>query len=95
MASRQTFLCTLVQGFLLVSIVAMIGSIAAVAQIDRAVLEGTVLDPSGAAIVGASVKILAQETGISQEQPTNSQGYYRFPGIAVGRYTMTVDEFRI
>jgi hypothetical protein len=59
-------------------------------QIDRAVLEGTVTDPTGAAIVGASVKTVAVDTGITQEQRTNSRGYYRFPGLAVGRYTVSI-----
>ena len=73
----------------LISVVSSIAVLPAVAQIDRAVLEGTVLDPSGAAIVGASVKILAVDTQISQEQHTNSRGYYRFPGVAVGSHTVT------
>jgi hypothetical protein len=60
------------------------------AQVDRAVLEGTVTDQSAAAVSGSSVKILAVDTRISQEQRTNSKGYYRFPGLAVGRYTVTV-----
>ncbi len=60
------------------------------AQVDRAVLEGAVTDPSGAVIVGAKVKIQAGDTGITQEQQTNSKGYYRFPGLAVGRYSVTV-----
>jgi hypothetical protein len=62
----------------------------AFAQIDRAVLEGTVTDQSGASVAGAGVKILAVDTGIAQDQRTNSKGYYRFPGLAVGRYTVTV-----
>jgi hypothetical protein len=60
------------------------------AQVDRAVLEGTVTDQSGAAVVGAGVKILAVDTALSQEQRTNSNGYYRFPGLAVGRYAVTI-----
>ncbi len=60
------------------------------AQVDRAVLEGAVTDPGGALIVGANVKIQAADTGIDQEMRTNSSGYYRFPGLAVGRYTVTV-----
>lgn len=60
------------------------------AQVDRAVLEGTVMDPSGRVIVGATLKVVAVDTGLSQEQPTNSKGYYRFPGLALGRYTVTV-----
>ena len=62
----------------------------AFAQVDRAMLEGTVADQSGAAVVAARVKILAVDTGITQEQATNSNGYYRFPGLAVGRYSVTV-----
>ena len=68
----------------------MIASVGASAQIDRAELEGTVNDASGAVIRGARVQVLATDTGISQEQQTNSNGYYRFPGLAVGRYTVTV-----
>jgi len=60
------------------------------AQIDRAVLVGTVSDQSGAIVAGASVKIMAVDTGIVAEQKTNTKGYYLFPGLAVGRYTVTV-----
>jgi len=59
------------------------------AQVDRAVLEGTVTDPSGGVIVGAAVKVVAVDTGLSEEQQTNTKGYYRFPGLAVGTYTVT------
>ena len=61
----------------------------AFAQVDRAVLEGTVSDSTGAAIPGAAVKTLAVDTGLAQEQRANSKGYYRFPGLAVGRYSVT------
>ncbi|MGB8583123.1 MAG: TonB-dependent receptor [Candidatus Sulfotelmatobacter sp.] len=62
----------------------------AFAQVDRAVLEGTVTDPSGATISGATVKIVAVDTGLIQTQRTNSNGYYRFPGLAISRYSVTV-----
>ncbi|HXC47148.1 MAG TPA: TonB-dependent receptor, partial [Candidatus Sulfotelmatobacter sp.] len=62
----------------------------AFAQVDRATLEGTVTDPSGAAVAGAAVKISAVETGLTQERTTNNNGYYRFPGIAIGDYTVFV-----
>ena len=55
-------------------------------QVDRAVLEGMVTDPSGSVIVGATLKVVAVDTGLTQEQSTNSKGYYRFPGLAVGQY---------
>ena len=66
------------------------GKPAAYAQVDRAVLEGTVSDPSGSVIVGAGVKVVAVETGLTEQQQTNSKGYYRVSGLAVGGYTVTV-----
>jgi len=75
---------------------ALVLSRSAYAQVDRAELEGTVTDASGAAIARAIVKIVAVDTDLSQEQRTSSQGYYRFPGLAVGEYTLTVttDKFK-
>jgi hypothetical protein len=66
------------------------GMPAAFAQVDRAELEGTVTDPTGRVIVGATVKAVAVDTGLAEEQPTNEKGYYRIPGLAVGRYKVTV-----
>jgi hypothetical protein len=60
------------------------------AQTDRATLEGAVTDKSGGTISGANVKVTEVATGNSQERRTNSSGYYRFPGLAVGEYTVTV-----
>ena len=74
----------------LVFLAVLIFDVVSVAQVDRAVLEGAVTDPAGAIIVGADVKVQAGDTGVAQEQRTNSSGYYRFPGLAVGRYTVTV-----
>jgi hypothetical protein len=62
------------------------------AQIDRAALEGTITDQSGATVVRATVKVLAVDTGIASQQKTTSNGYYRFPGLAVGRYSVTVTQ---
>jgi carboxypeptidase family protein len=60
------------------------------AQTDRATLEGTVMDPSGGSISGATVQVTAIDTGINQERKTNPNGYYHFPGLPVGQFTVTV-----
>jgi hypothetical protein len=60
------------------------------AQTDRATLEGTVLDPSGATIVGAKIAVTNVDTGIKVDGRSNSNGYYRFPGLSVGDYTVVV-----
>jgi hypothetical protein len=60
------------------------------AQTDRANLEGTVTDTSGAIVSGAKVKVTAVATLLTQEKTSNSSGHYRFPGIAIGVYTIEV-----
>ena len=65
-------------------------------QIDRAVIEGAVSDQTGAVMGGARVRIVENETGLSQEKLTNKDGYYRFPGMPVGKYSVAVshEKFR-
>jgi hypothetical protein len=77
---------------LLALVVALIAPTGAPAQIDRAVLEGTVTDRTGAVITGASVQAVAAETTLSAELQSNAKGYYRFSGLAVGKYTVTVSK---
>jgi len=74
----------------LVTAAIMAAALPSVAQTDRATLEGTVTDPSASTISGARVKIAAVETGLTQERTTNSNGQYRFPGIVIGQYTVSV-----
>ncbi len=55
------------------------------AQIDRAVLTGTVTDPAGAVVPGAKVTAVSVETGVSRDAVTNSDGVYIIPALLVGR----------
>jgi hypothetical protein len=80
-------------GFLfLIILTAALGTSPLSAQVDRAVLEGTLTDPSGRVVSGATVKIIAMDTGLAHESATNDSGYYRFPGLAVGSYKVTVTQ---
>src|SRR5438874_9528858 len=63
-----------------------------VAQQGRGVIFGTVTDPSGAPIVGASVQIKEVDTGTVTNVVSGSQGDYVSPGVAPGNYTVTVDQ---
>src|ERR1700693_1071476 len=60
------------------------------AQTDRATIEGTVTDSSGATIANSRIQITRVETGLGEEKVTNNFGHYRFPAIAVGVYTVGV-----
>jgi hypothetical protein len=64
------------------------------AQTDRAVLEGTITDRSGGTVPGASIKVTEVNTGISQERKSDGHGYYLFPGLAVGTYSVAVSKDR-
>ena len=66
--------------------------IPAKAQTDRAILEGTITDQSGATVPGASIKITEMDTGTSQEAKSNGHGYYLAPGLAIGRYSVSVSK---
>jgi hypothetical protein len=70
---------------------------AALAQEDRAVVTGTVTDPSQAAIVSAVVTIDNKATGFHREVVTNEAGAFLFPGLSIGAYDVTIrkDGFRI
>ena len=62
------------------------------AQTERATLEGTITDQSGAVVAGAAVTATNTDTGIAVSGKTNSHGYYIFPGLAVGNYTVDVSD---
>lgn len=51
---------------------------------------GIVLDPSGAAISGASVLIESTSTGLRRQSLTGAEGVYAFPLLPVGGYQLTV-----
>ncbi|MGA3335078.1 MAG: carboxypeptidase regulatory-like domain-containing protein [Terracidiphilus sp.] len=50
---------------------------------------GTVTDPSGAAVVGATVKAASRETGAVATARTSNTGDYRFSLLQPGVYTLT------
>ncbi len=60
------------------------------AQVDRAVLTGTIQDPSAAAIVNATVELKSAGTGLERSTQSGEDGGYRFPGLPIGEYTLTV-----
>lgn len=61
------------------------------AQESRGSLTGTVTDPNGAALPGASVEIRNVETNVANTATTNEDGNYTFPLLNPGKYTLTVN----
>jgi carboxypeptidase family protein len=60
-----------------------------VAAQDNASLTGTVTDPSGAAVVNASITITNVATGQVRNTVSNSSGDFLFANVGAGQYTMT------
>src|ERR1700737_5420459 len=53
-------------------------------------ISGTVTDPSGAAVEGATVTATNVGTQLTAEQTTNGQGFYSFQSLPLGKYTIEV-----
>ena len=62
------------------------------AQESRGSLSGTVTDPNGAALPGATVEIRNVETNVANTATTNEEGNYSFPLLNPGKYTLTVTD---
>jgi len=61
------------------------------AQQGTASIFGTVTDPQGAAVAGATVEITNQATGAVFRTRTTDTGYYSAPGLPVGTYAVAVE----
>ncbi len=60
-------------------------------QTVTATLVGTVIDPTGAAVAGASVQTENKQTGWTRRVLTNESGDYRIPSLPPGRYRLIVE----
>jgi Carboxypeptidase regulatory-like domain/TonB dependent receptor len=59
-------------------------------QVTGGAVTGIVLDPNGAAVVGATVLLHDKTRGQDHTTETTSAGSYSFPNVPTGTYTMTV-----
>ncbi len=62
-----------------------------IAQEYRGRIQGTIRDPSGAVIAGATVTLHNVNTGISIIHTTNETGHYIFDLVEPGSYSLTVE----
>ena len=61
------------------------------AQESRGSITGKVLDPQGAVVAGAKVKVTNTETNVSNSVTTNSTGYWEVNFLIPGDYTVAVE----
>lgn len=76
----------------LISLVALIlAPSLSVAQTATSSLRGTVTDPAGAFVVGATVTLTSKEIGFHQVHKTEKAGDYQFQQVPPATYVVTVD----
>src|ERR1700674_795696 len=61
-----------------------------VGQTFRGTILGTVTDPSGAVVAGATVKVRNVATGLERTTATSADGSYAVPELPIGSYSVTV-----
>src|ERR1700676_717409 len=61
-------------------------------QITTATINGTVTDPSGAAIPDASLRLENTSRGVSRTAVSSGDGRFSFDFIGVGAYQLTVSQ---
>jgi hypothetical protein len=57
---------------------------------DRAAINGTVTDPTGATVAGATVDLRSPATGFHRQTTSQTSGNYEFPLLPVGTYQISV-----
>src|SRR5271156_5555612 len=63
-----------------------------VGQTFRGTILGSVTDPSGAVIAGATVKLRNVATGLERSTETSADGSYSVPELPIGTYSVTVTQ---
>ena len=63
-----------------------------VGQTFRGTILGTITDPSGNLVAGATVKVRNNGTGLERTATTGNDGSYAIPELPVGTYTVTVTQ---
>jgi len=70
---------------------ALLSAATATAQVaGSGTIEGTVTDPSGAVVAGASVTAANVETGVETSRKTTDAGFFVLSPLQAGEYTVTV-----
>jgi len=60
-------------------------------QTTNGSIQGSVLDPSGATISGATITARNMDTGLTNASKTTDAGVYALPNLPPGRYSLTVE----
>ncbi len=74
----------------LLVVVVLLSTAVIVGQTFRGTILGSVTDPSGAVVAGATVKVKNVATGLERTTVTSGDGSYSLPELPIGTYTVTI-----
>ena len=74
----------------LATILALFSGVVVYGQVDRANLNGTVMDSSRAVVADARVEVVSRETGLKRAANTGPTGIYSITGLPIGTYDVTI-----
>ena len=63
-----------------------------IAQTTTSTIEGTVTDPNGAVVAGATVKVSGTTLATERSAVTDSDGFYRLAALPAGTYALTISQ---
>lgn len=69
----------------------LLGAVCVFAALDRGAIRGTVTDPQGAVVPGATVNALNVETGVVAHLVTNNAGFFLATDLVPGKYTVRIE----
>ena len=75
-----------------VAVCALLLPLAALAQEDKAVLTGTISDPSSASIPEATIAVTSASNGFSRRVNTNKVGSYYMADLPIGTYNVNISK---
>lgn len=67
-------------------------SLSVTAQTTTSTIEGTITDPNGAVIAGATVTATGATLAAERRVVTNAEGFYRLTALPAGNYMLTVSQ---
>lgn len=88
---RVLHTASMVARVLTLALAASVAAPPAHGQTTAGIIEGRIVDTSGAVLPGAVVTVTSAATGAVRSIPTNEQGLFRAPGLNPGTYDLTVE----
>jgi hypothetical protein len=78
------------RAFRFIAVIAVFLGLPFLLQAQTASINGTITDPTGAVVPGATISVVNQATNASRETQSNESGTYTIPSLPPGVYDLTI-----